>query len=254
MLRRFTGAPEPEPGRDDQIVSSHSLKATLLSWAARYGLSPATRSLLGRHTSSLNETFAVYSRDLMVGPVAELQNVLDAISKGDFSPNLQRSNFFKPQSQDAVAGFGHFDSNVEVGQNVCVDVHSVKSTPAASPADECCEVAEASDGNRVRVDGSTPNLLESDDDSSEPSDDSGCMSSDDSATADPPARVKRFRARIPVEEKWYVHSKSHLVHRYDGDCHNDIRFLVCGKRLNDAYTLCTEASAWNVLCKSCNRR
>ena len=115
-------------------------------------------------------------------------------------------------------------------------------------------VAEAFDGQDVRTGEPDPSLIGSDDDSSESSDDSGCMSSDDSATADPPARVKRFRARIPVEEKWYVHSKSRLVHRYDGECHNDIRFLVCGKRLNDAYTLCIEASAWNVLCKSCNRR
>ena len=61
MLRRFIGAPDPVPGSDVESVSSHSLKATTLSWCARFGLSPSTRSLLGRHTYSLNETYAIYS-------------------------------------------------------------------------------------------------------------------------------------------------------------------------------------------------
>eukprot|EP00435_Cladocopium_sp_Y103_P050486 s403_g15.t1 len=95
MLRRFLELEEPVPGCASEIVSSHSLKATLLSWAARFGLSPATRSMLGRHTSCLNETYAIYSRDLVCAPVAELQAVIDAISSGDFMPDSQRSEFFR---------------------------------------------------------------------------------------------------------------------------------------------------------------
>ena len=96
--------------------------------------------------------------------------------------------------------------------------------------------------------------MEESDDSDSSTDSSGCLSSDDSDLVEPPPKVKRFRARIPEGQRWYVHSKSHLVHRFDGDDHNGLRFLVCGKRLTEAFTLCTEASAWNVLCKSCNRR
>ena len=69
---------------------------------------------------------------------------------------------------------------------------------------------------------------ESDDSSS---DDEGQISSEDSDVPDlPPPRVKRFRAKIPVEEKWYVHAKSRLVHRYESDSHDGIKILVCGKR------------------------
>lgn len=96
--------------------------------------------------------------------------------------------------------------------------------------------------------------MEESDDSDSSTDSSGCLSSDDSDLVEPPPKMKRFRARIPEGQRWYVHSKSHLVHRFDGDDHNGLRFLVCGKRLTEAFTLCTEASAWNVLCKSCNRR
>ena len=61
ILRRFLGLDEPAACCQSEIVSSHSLKATMLSWCARYGLTPQTRSLLGRHTSCLNQTFAIYS-------------------------------------------------------------------------------------------------------------------------------------------------------------------------------------------------
>lgn len=83
-LRKFLNLDEPVPGSDGEIVSSHSLKATLLAWCARFGLSPQTRSMLGRHSSCLSETFAIYSRDLVCAPVTELQNVIDAVSDGSF--------------------------------------------------------------------------------------------------------------------------------------------------------------------------
>ena len=95
MLRVFLGVEVPNKGDGNEIVSSHSLKATMLAWAARFGLSPQTRSLLGRHTSCLNETFAIYSRDLACAPVAELQKMIDAIHAGTFSPDGERSTFFQ---------------------------------------------------------------------------------------------------------------------------------------------------------------
>ena len=86
------------------------------------------------------------------------------------------------------------------------------------------------------------------------SDSSVGSSSSDSEDLEPTSSVKRFRAKIPEEQAWFVHSKSTLVHRFDGDTHNDVKYLVCGKRLTSAYVACTEATAWNVLCKTCNRR
>ena len=230
ILRRFLGLGEPAAGCQSEIVSSHSLKATMLSWCARYGLTPQTRSLLGRHTSCLNETFAIYSRDLVCAPVAELQMVIDAVHSGDFCPDSDRSRFFKPPASG---------ERVEEQPEVKVEEGCI-----GEPND----VGYEGSGNCFApLDGAS-------DESDSSSSGSGAMSSDDSEVADPPTRVKRFRARIPTDEQWYVHSKSHLVHRFDGSSHNTTRFLVCGKRLTEAYALCTEATAWNVLCKSCNRK
>ena len=91
------------------------------------------------------------------------------------------------------------------------------------------------------------------------SDSSSCSDSQSSKDSDndvPAPRVKRFRPRIPAEEEWFVHARSHLVHRLDVDDQtgSDMRFLACGKRLTAAYRKCTEADAWNTLCKSRNKR
>ena len=250
LLRRFVGADEPGSAVEVPVVSSHSLKATTLSWAARFGLSPEVRSLLGRHSSCLNETFAVYSIDLLVGPVAELQRVIDVIANGEFFPDLQRSCFFRTTAHSQDVGLP-LSENSGLGAGESSDKCLVKTEAQHNvAAPDAVSIASSPDGNAMEPEKDVEDAGSSD----SSTDDSEQMSSDDSDTAEPPPKVKRFRARIPTDEKWYVHSRSHLIHRYDGDCHNDIRFLVCGKRLNDSYKLCTEASAWNVLCKSCNRR
>jgi hypothetical protein len=47
-----------------------------LSWAAKLGLSPTTRSILGRHAGALTDSFTIYSsRDLAIAPAPELQQM-----------------------------------------------------------------------------------------------------------------------------------------------------------------------------------
>eukprot|EP00435_Cladocopium_sp_Y103_P038183 s1002_g10.t1 len=219
--------------------------------------------MLGRHTSALNETFAIYSRDLVCAPVAELQTVIDAVHAGNFQPDSQRSEFFKSTGLGVDASQGHADLG-----DPCNGVY----TPAASPSYEPslagsweltgsalkaheAEVHSPGPSNVAGAGADAASHTAHDSGSSDSSSSDGDgFSSDGSDLVEPPARVKRFRAKIPSEEKWYVHSRSHLVHRYDGNSHNSLRFLVCGKVLTDSYALCTEATAWNVLCKSCNKR
>ena len=116
LVRKFVSCPEPSAAAPGNSVSSHSLKTTTLSWCARFGLSPAVRSLLGRHASSLNETYAIYSRDLVCAPVAELQLVIDAIADGNFSPDSQRSEFFR-KGHDSVAHEGEPGVHADVPED-----------------------------------------------------------------------------------------------------------------------------------------
>ena len=253
ILRKILNLEEPSPGCEAEIVSSHGLTATLLAWCARYGLSPQMRSMLGKHSSCLDETFAIYSRDLVCAPVSELQGVIDAVHDGSFFPDDQRSGFFKvaPKSGQPARVVKEEPAEFERGISVCSSQYE-PSIADMSQQEGCHETRANSadvidphcsdEGNTDAVVGrpcpiglstEPPDVEESE---SSPSG-SDALSSDHSVVADPPARVKRLRARIPQEESWYVHSKPHLIHRYDGTCHNTMRFLVCGKLLTDAYAL-----------------
>jgi hypothetical protein len=263
MVRKFVGSPEPTVNPASESVSSHSLKATTLAWCARFGLSPSVRSLLGRHASSLNETYAIYSRDLVCSPVAELQKVVDAIADGSFSPDSQRSEFFRAEHDS-----GEFEE-VRTGEMPAAAETLVPSqTELESNVSELLECSgggvEATEpgvddhalqaGNGVPEHASEPEQADASNSSSSSSDSDDALSSAESDQPEPAARVKRFRAKIPENQLWFVHSKSHLVHRHDGNVQDGTMFTVCGRRLTGVYKPCTEATAWNVLCKSCNRK
>ena len=92
--------------------------------------------------------------------------------------------------------------------------------------------------------------------SSSSSDSEAGLSSDTSAAGEPPPRVKRFRPRLEASERWYVHRKSHILHKFDekNSMFFDRDYLACGKRLTEAYSLISESSAWNVQCKLCAKK
>eukprot|EP00971_Amphidinium_carterae_P163909 3249356-Amphidinium_carterae.2 len=51
------------PQREGQKLGSHSLKATILSWAAKWGMSSDIRRALGQHFNLQDRSVDVYSRD-----------------------------------------------------------------------------------------------------------------------------------------------------------------------------------------------
>ena len=80
---------------EDKDLTSHSLKTTCLSWAAKAEMPREQRRLLGRHASALQDADSVYARDLAFAPVKALQRVLLLIKDGEFDPDQNRSNFFR---------------------------------------------------------------------------------------------------------------------------------------------------------------
>ena len=87
---------------DDPCLSSHSLKATTLSWAAKAEVPREQRRILGRHSSAVQCSDSFYSRDLSVGPVNSLQKVIAMIRDGTFCPDATRANYF-PQAGVATS-------------------------------------------------------------------------------------------------------------------------------------------------------
>eukprot|EP00971_Amphidinium_carterae_P264330 5243508-Amphidinium_carterae.1 len=83
------GAPRPAP------FGTHSCKATLLSWAAKFGLPMDQRALLGGHVGGHQVSTLVYSRDELASPLRSLELVLTNVRLGTFDPDSTRSGRWK---------------------------------------------------------------------------------------------------------------------------------------------------------------
>ena len=83
-----------------QELGSHSAKATLLSWSAKYGLDFGTRRALGYHVPLKNRVVQVYSRDYQAAPMRKLELVDSAVSDGEFRPDLPRSDMCKKRRRE----------------------------------------------------------------------------------------------------------------------------------------------------------
>ena len=91
---------------DLENIGAHSLKASMLSWAAKFGVSLEARRLLGYHVSAGDKSALVYSRDAMAGPLRMLDEVIVAVRAGTFVPDLTRSGRFvdvEARASDDVA-------------------------------------------------------------------------------------------------------------------------------------------------------
>ena len=79
------------PVRSNQVIGTHSGKATLLSWLAKAGASIEDRKVLGYHTSSKEEVALLYSRDALAGPLLRMEQLIEKVRLGLFRPDETRS-------------------------------------------------------------------------------------------------------------------------------------------------------------------
>ena len=77
-------------------VTSHSCKATMLSFLAKFGASVPDREILGGHTSRMKSVLT-YSRDSLASPLRVLATMLEAVRQGSFEPDSTRSGMFRPE-------------------------------------------------------------------------------------------------------------------------------------------------------------
>ena len=89
-LRRLLGLDVATGSDSSRRVSSHSLKSTMLSFAAKRGLSVPDRLMLGYHASQMHMAM-VYSRDGAAASLILLERLIDEIARGKFQPDNTRS-------------------------------------------------------------------------------------------------------------------------------------------------------------------
>eukprot|EP00435_Cladocopium_sp_Y103_P075383 s153_g57.t1 len=90
-LRKIVGCQEDASVRR---ISSHSLKSTFLSYAAKRGIGIPERLQLGYHTSNF-QMGMVYSRDGAAASILVLENLIQEIADGRFDPDETRSGRIK---------------------------------------------------------------------------------------------------------------------------------------------------------------
>ena len=80
----------------ERRISSHSAKATCLSWLSKAGVGREDRDILGRHVTVLHGADPLYARDLISAPLRKLEETLAQVASKFFMPDQNRSGMFTP--------------------------------------------------------------------------------------------------------------------------------------------------------------
>ena len=122
-----------EPGALANI-GAHSMKATLLSWAAKYGIAKPIRRTLGYHADANDKAVETYSRDAMAAPLRDLERVLEAVRAGSFHPDATRSGLFQKSDIDVHGVCGQVQETGLAARSVFVTSPRAPSPPLPRPA------------------------------------------------------------------------------------------------------------------------
>ena len=87
------------PGRR---ISTHSLKATGISWCAKFGLDSDCRAILARHSRSVQGATVLYSRDIISEPLRRFVDVVMRIRAKFFQPDMTRGGMITPAANTPV--------------------------------------------------------------------------------------------------------------------------------------------------------
>jgi hypothetical protein len=79
-----------EMGCDSEDVSTHGLKATILSWLSLYNVDETVRRVVGHHIDPASRSCLTYSRDALSGPMEIIARMLGDIRAGRFDPDATR--------------------------------------------------------------------------------------------------------------------------------------------------------------------
>ena len=210
FLQMFFNVERPVD-KDEPCISSHSLKATCLSWASKYGMSPDDRAILGRHSDSVSGSSAIYSRDLVVGSCRKMQDMIMDIVRGRFLPDSSRR--------------GYFADAEEVQENPCVV--EVKEEAVVNQPVPVVEIASSEEDPSEGV--------ASDGYGSETSSSLATSDESDCASQEKPRKMfKTSHVILPEAGKAFRHRVSKIVHFCERATLEDgwkLKTFSCGRRL-----------------------
>lgn len=239
----------------DVLLSSHSMKATLLSWCAKASVSKEHRRLLGRHSSAVVDADSIYSRDIMYSPLDAMDKVIAAICEARFMPDAPRSQYWplaEPISRTPVPlGSSHASAlpmtppfepkHVTLKDFGTGKVKEETAVPADSFADSFDLVSEVVS-------------ISSDSDSESSTSEVSGSSSSDAVQEVGDERPAKFRALGPSHpgehELWFQHAKTKTVHATE-DVDSAVKVTMCGRSIGDQHKKIESVADWTAKCRVC---
>ena len=240
LLRILLGLPIERPGKGVPGVTSHSLKATGLSWATKFGLSEYDRAVLGRHSSSTSSASAIYARDLAFPSVKKFEGVLSAIFDKSFRPDAPRSLYF-----DKVPRVDVSDEASQVASMTKPETEFVEVKDESSVVVPSCAETEFVDS--------------SSDSSGEECENEACQEEEPEAVLEPHRKVRRVEGPEASGATWMFHKRSGILHlrdRVESEPGLGSKYFRCGtgRVVGNNYYPMTDRQSGNPLCSFCNRR
>ena len=145
-------------GGDVEEISSHSLKATTLSWLAKAGCDPHHRTILGHHSSGKG-SLEVYSRDMLSAPLRTLEDMLRQIRIGALHPDLTRSGHIQqPSRPDCKDTPASAETIAEPNPNGADKDEASSSSSSSSTSDSSSEDDEEYERQWLALGDEDPNV------------------------------------------------------------------------------------------------
>ena len=250
-------------------LTTHSMKATGLSWCSKMGVPQEHRSILARHATSVQGATVLYSRDLLSSALRSFEAVLAAIRGQTFQPDKSRSGMITPAGitpagapvtpfpDAAVTGapagtvcapatpvppqHGETEEVEKQWDALSVGPHAMAGgqgdyspgTPARSPSVKLEFTWPDTEWSGDVIDLEEQHELLGSWQSGSEEESSGCSDSDDSDSfewSEPPAKVEGAQSSRPIVPKWYINVKTNVIH----ETRNSEKFR-CGRPLNSVY-------------------
>ena len=197
----------------ENLITSHSLKHTTLSWCAAYGLDEPSRTLLGHHELQGAKAMTV---DLLTRPLQLYCSMLSNIRLDHFRPDVSRTSRMVDLLKIA-------EQNTESGRQTQLEFVDPQERAQAEPSEEAVEHASPTGAAAVPI-----NEEQSDDEASSEIPSTGSSSSDSSSDdgaegANP--------SGLHIEGPAWRNIKSHVAHKCA-----ELRFqTACGRKVDEAH-------------------
>ncbi|CAE7241857.1 unnamed protein product [Symbiodinium sp. CCMP2592] len=131
-------------GSDVSMVTSHSLKRTLLDWGSKFCLDDGILALLGRHSKCVKGSVPVYAKEEALKAVRALEPMCQAVAEGSFHPDAARALYFTaPPAPTSAPRAPELSASVKAKVEIVNDSASEQAEPEGEHSSSSSESSDS---------------------------------------------------------------------------------------------------------------